>query len=230
MIKAAIHLLVVCVVVTLLNVVYYGAYSYPKYAIPQFLPLPYIPIIVIITLIVSFFYGTKIIGVKGKFAIIFAIFVVSLFLILTNYIDRNFDYVIKHYYNSGNGYRDLFSIGEYRNQKGNYLTVRSKLRKEGIKVNHIVHGNTDNLNWDRVSETYTKGIYYVNNELYIIFDWNVKEISKLVRNEELGQHLIEKENIKNIERITYTRYSIIIDSVDYTIYPNSDNEFDFIIE
>lgn len=82
MIKAAINLLVVCVVVTLLNVVYYGAYSYPKCAIPQFLPLPYIPIIVIITLIVSFFYGTKIIGVKRKFAIIFALFVVSLFLFL----------------------------------------------------------------------------------------------------------------------------------------------------
>lgn len=157
-----------------------------------------------------------------------SVFMAFVFISLTLFIHSHYGYIFQHYYQKF-PYSNLLSIQEYSNEKGNYLTVRDRVKDKGISVDIISEGNTD-LGDSNIRETpFTKMIYLINSQQYIIFDWNQKEITAFINKEELQQIAEEQLNTTNLTIIQYEGSFIGVKQADgktsnYKLIPTDNDQ------
>lgn len=149
-------------------------------------------------------------------------------------VQNKYTYLYDHYYQR-TPFKNLTHLREYRDQIDNRLTLGKSLRKKGIKVESVESGYTDKGYDVSDPDEYQKKIYYVNDDLYIIFDWDEREITALKEKESIRQAIADQYkdmpvdgDIQNI----FSAYDLLIRSDEnsrhYIIEPTIENTFRFI--
>ena len=210
-------------------------FSYKYYSMSAGIIPPFdFQLFMVLTLGTAFIY-TKYIAKLKTFRAIGASFIpVIVYFLIIFLLESNLHYIISDYYEK-TPYESLVYISEYAKTKGNYITVREKLISEGFSVDYIVEGYTDRFDVSIKEEviSYSKRVYYVNYDFFIIYDWNNNEIVASITEDSLQNLFIDKMNITNYERIWYTGGNIAVKPNDgkilaYRLVPNKDNDFDFV--
>lgn len=130
---------------------------------------------------------------------------------------------------------------KYGKQIDNRLTLRKALKNIGVKVTSIEGGYTDKGHLVNDPESYQKKLYYVNEELYIIFDWDEEKITakadkQSIRNDISSINRQINENGDRDIRFLHSAYSLIIrdENMDYKKYyiiePTKNDTFKFTLD
>ncbi|MCG8501881.1 MAG: hypothetical protein MJB12_15965, partial [Firmicutes bacterium] len=221
----------------ILSFIFMVFFSYAHYSGSGKIIRPFnFQLFMVLTLGTAFIY-TKYIAKLKTFQAIGASFIpVIVYFLIIFLLESNLDYIIRHYYYK-TPYESLVYISEYAKTKGNYITVREKLISEGFSVDYIVEGYTDGFgaSTEEEAKSYSKTIYYVNYDFFIIYDWTDNEIVTSIKKDELQDIFIDKTNITNYERILYNGEDMDVELNDgqvlmYKLVPNKekDNDFDFV--
>ncbi|WP_139367482.1 hypothetical protein [Bacillus alkalicellulosilyticus] len=144
-------------------------------------------------------------------------------------IDTRYGYILEHYYQKYN-YSNLLSVTEYKQQRGNFFSIINALSSKNTKVTSIKEGNT---NINHQNTVLTKGVYLINDELYVMFDWENEEIVSLMNTYEVQELIVERLKISDAEVITYAATFLRIqhasgEKIMYQIIP-VDSGFDFVL-
>ncbi|MCG8501880.1 MAG: hypothetical protein MJB12_15960 [Firmicutes bacterium] len=233
--KWFLNFVILCCIGIILSFVFMVFFSYAHYSGSGKIIRPFnFQIFMVLTLGTAFIY-TKYIAKLKTFRAIGASFIpVIVYFLIIFLLESNLHYIISDYYEK-TPYESLVYISEYAKTKGNYITVREKLISEGFSVDYIVEGYTDRFDVSIKEEviSYSKRVYYVNYDFFIIYDWNNNEIVASITEDSLQDLFIDKINITNYERIWYTGSTMRARLNDghvliYKLVPNKDNDFDFV--
>lgn len=235
LIRILINIIVVCFSSILLSFLYYVFFSYSKYnGKAEIIPSPIFPMFVGIAFTIGMIYARYLLKTKLLLEIGVSIILVFLFIMSSNYINMRYGYILQHYYQS-TPHTNLLNLTNYSNQKGNYFIIINKLNKRGYEIDSLYGGNNDKYEWPTSEEdqSYSKMIYYVNNQFYVIFDWVNRDIMNFIEKEKLEDIFIEKMSVSNPEKVEcFAKYIRLKQndgkSVNYKIIPNKNNGFDFI--
>lgn len=178
MTKFIVHILSICIIVSLLNVIYQVFYTYPYHNGQPVLfipPLNY-PVFVIITFVIDFISSKYIMKTNWLWGLFLAFIMALTFHYSTTFIQNKYTYLYDHYYTKSPS-TNLTYLKDYEKQIDNRLTLGKALKEEGIKVESIESGYTDKGHEVSSPKAYQKRLYYVNDDLYIIFDWDERKIT-----------------------------------------------------
>jgi hypothetical protein len=216
---------------------YFVFFSYEEYGgHAQFLPPLILPLMSIVLFVCGTLFAKRLLNMNTFQSVLYSILLVVILLILSGLAGDRYRYFLKHYYQS-TGYTNLLHLQEYGDQKGNYLTLTHELNKEGIKVTSLFTGSNDKRDWRTIEEqkSYVQAIYYANDHLYVLYDWEREEIVKCVTKKQMEALWFEQTTLtaKDIERIVHTPNALYIEQKDeellYVFYPEEgDIQFDLI--
>ncbi|MCZ0703010.1 hypothetical protein J2T56_001276 [Natronobacillus azotifigens] len=228
MVRALKHITIISLMIILILIIYYVFFTYPKYSGNKF--LNYIHVFMFFMFIIGLVYGIFILKLKLVLTIPMALVILFMFTFLADTIDEKYGYMFSHFY-SRHPYTNLLQLNEYRNINGNYITIKDKLSQQGVVVDSIYEGHIVDVH-EGIDRSITRGIYYINKQYYIIFDWIEEDVVILITKEEVSDLLLEKINT-SAEIIEYKAnyIDIKIDNGDLVLYNivSTDNlNFDFI--
>lgn len=204
MVKTIIHILLICLIFGLLNLIYQVFNTYPYYDTrPElFFPNLNFPVFIMITFITGLVTERFIMKTNWIWAISLAFLITFGFYHSTKYIEGKNAYLYTHYYQT-TPYTDLTSLKEYSEKIGNYVVLGKKLKQEGIKVKSIEGGYTNLGHLANNPISYQKKVYYINEDFYIIFDWDSEEITTKADKSLLITSLYEQTEISNDYELAY---------------------------
>lgn len=239
MLRTAIQILFVFLTSVLLNLIYQVFYTYPKYnGTPAlFFPKMEYPSFVLLTFVLGFIFGKFIMKSKVIWALALALIVAFCFTFIANSIENKFGYVYDHYYKR-TPFTNLTHLNEYGSQIDNRLTLGKALKEIGVKANSIHGGYTEKGPLAKASESYIKKVYHVNDEIYIIFDWDKEKITAYADYNEMLKILYEGYDKFNgiHSNVFYSEYGIILRNEDnlvtgnLKIFPTNEGTFEFFDE
>lgn len=186
---------------TLIYIIFlsYENYKLKPEILPIYYPLGIICIIVIISLTNKWIFK---LNVTPGIIIIFLS--VILFFLIDFLVYFTFGDIIAHYYNNTSK-TNLIGIVQYGKEKGNIVTIKKALLKNGITPLNIIEGNDkkfDINNAIRISLTeYEEVIYLVNNNTYIIFNWINNEVTLISPKEKIKCDIELKVSNNKVEQI-----------------------------
>lgn len=171
-----------------------------------------------------------------SWAFLLALLMAFTFHYSATFVQNKYTYLYDHYYQR-TPFKNLTHLREYRDQIDNRLTLGKSLRKKGIKVESVESGYTDKSYDVSDPDEYQKKIYYVNDDLYIIFDWDEREITALEDQVSIQEEISEQyENILEGSGIRYSHsaYKVSINDGNgmylryFIIEPTKKDTFRFI--
>lgn len=233
--KLLIHPLFILISAIILTSIYFVFFSYPKYfGKTSFLPSPTIPLFVLTAFILGSVYSVYIFKMRFPIAFTISAALSLLFVLLTMFIDARYDYILKHYYQS-TPYTNLLNLADYSTQKGNLILIRNSLLKQGIHVKYISEGNADLFD-SKVSaadQPYTNKIYFINEQSYIVFDWERRISTTPVTKEKMEQLFINQTGLPGIKKIIHLGHGLHVEQTNgntsvYRIVPGENSEYDFV--
>ena len=235
--KWFLNFVILCCIGIILSFIFMVFFSYAHYSGSGKIIRPFnFQLFMVLTLGTAFIYTKYIAKIKTFQAIGVSLIPVIVYFFIIFLLDLNLHYIISDYYEK-TPYESLVYISEYAKTKGNYITVREKLISEGFTVDSIEEGYTDSFGASTEEEvkSYSKTIYYVNYDFFIIYDWTDNEIITSIKKDALQDLFIDKMNITNYERIDYAGKEINVRSTDGRILmhklvlnKDKDNDFDFV--
>lgn len=238
MIRAIIHILLICILIIVMNFIYQVFYTYPYH---NGKPVLFVPPLTFPTfLIIVFILGgiiTKFIMKMNWFGAFLLAFIITFtFFFIATYIEKKYTYLYNHYYQN-HPYNTLIHLQDYSEKRDNYITLGKALKNEGIKVNSIEGGYTEKGHINSPPEHFQKKLYYVNNDLYIIFDWDKEEITRIEDKQSIRQAIAKQYGDfpeVSDRRFSHSEYTFSMLDEDgmtvkrYIIEPTERNTFEFI--
>lgn len=174
-------------------------------------PNPTIPLMVVILFVFGFVMGRRMFT-KEKIicALILSSLLIVIFLLAINIIDNRYSNLLTHYYRQG--YTTLESIGDYKNTKGNYIVINKKLNEYGYSGLATIDSGNDDARDMRYNGNYIQKVYLIDNEFYILFDWNKKEIIDTLTVDELASKVREETDLEFIDELMFYPGAIMVKS------------------
>lgn len=206
--KVIIRIWFICITSVLLNILYQVFFTNEKYRRlpPYFVPDMELPIFFIITFVLGFIFDKYLMKSNGIWALIFALFVAIIFYSSATAVENKYAYLYEHYYKT-TSYENLTHLKEYDEKRDNRFTLGKALKNIGVKVTSIEAGYTDKGHLVSSPDAYQKKLYYVYDDLYIIFDWDERKITAQTDKEKMLQLLYERYEQINEDMHSDTLYA-----------------------
>lgn len=238
MVKIIVRILFICIVTISLNFVYQVFFTFEKFNGKPvlFVPNTNIPIFIFISFIIGIIFEKFIMKSKWLVVLGFAFIMALIFYGSAKFIENKYAYIYAHYFQTTHN-RDLTKLKEYSKTRDNYITLGQKLRKEGIKVKSIEGGYTERGYNIPEPESFRMKLYYINDDIYIIFDWDEGRISKKADKQMILDLMIEQQgeiDVHSFDRINYTAKSVTflknhgMSAKSYRLAPTKSNKFKFV--
>lgn len=233
MVKVIVRILFICIATILLNFVYQVFFTLEKFHAqpPSMMPIPplNLPIFVLIAFCLGTLFEKFVMKSKWGFVLLIGLFLSLCFYMSATFIENKYEHSYVHYYEM-TGHTNLLALKEYKERPGNYIVLSKALRAEGFKITSIEDGYTEKGDLLNTTEPYKKKVYFINNEHYVIFDWEEQIITNTADQQTMYEHLLKQyDSLKNYTSndFLYDSHVMIIDGTGYQIQPGLDDTFKF---